>query len=335
LYGIEQMNLFREAQDKMTLQGLKDQRITQIGLIVNDAEQSAAQYRSILGFNIPQTAHLTEAVDHTQAVYQGQPMEHARAKIIAFDIGDIQFEFIEPVGSGSTWHDFLTNHGEGLHHVALPASDTSTAAQVFREKGYQIIQQGYFGSRETGGQYTYLNTDKDLGVVIELLQLFGERSPRTVSSHPSNAGLGTDVIRQVGIIVHDIQQTIDHYVSVFGMPRPPIIETPGYERSKTTYRGQHSEATAKLAFFTFGQVQIELIEPDQEQSVWREYLEAHGEGVQHIAFQVADTQRAVDYLAQHGIGVIQQGLYADASGMYTYFDSEKSLGICVELLQNF
>jgi methylmalonyl-CoA/ethylmalonyl-CoA epimerase len=318
----------------MTLTGLKDQRIIQIGLIVNDAEKTAAQYRDILGLEVPETANLTDTVDKSEARYLEKPME-ARAKILVFDMGAVQFELIEPVGAGSAWHDFQKVYGEGLHHVALPTSDTGVASEEFYEKGCQIIQQGYFGDRATGGQYTYLDTENDLGVVIELLQLFGERSPRPPTSHAADRALGTNIVRQVGIIVGDIAQSIERYVEVFGTPKPPIIETPGYALSKTTYRGENSEATARLAFFNFGQVQIELIEPDEQPGVWREYLETHGEGVQHIAFQVADTQRAVDYLSQHGIGVIQQGLYADASGMYTYVDSERSLGICVELLQNF
>jgi catechol 2,3-dioxygenase-like lactoylglutathione lyase family enzyme len=318
----------------MAIPGIEAVRIVQIGMVVKDAEQSAEQYRRVLGFNIPQSAHLTEEIGQTEATYYGQPMA-GRAKIIAFDIGDIQFEFIEPVGEGTTWHDFLTQHGEGLHHFALATTDTTTAVEAFQAKGYQVIQQGYFGARATGGQYTYLNTDKDLGVVIELLQLFGERGERATVPHSVDKGLGTNRITQIGIIVQDIQASIARYVEILELPQAPIIETPGYERSKTTYLGENSEATAKLAFFNLGQVQIELIEPDAHPSVWREYLESHGEGAQHIAFQVKDTERAIEHLGGHGIGVIQQGLYADASGMYTYVDSQDQQAICLELLQNF
>lgn len=318
----------------MTIPGIEAVRIVQIGMVVKNAEQSAEQYRRVLGFDIPQTAHLTEVVEQTQATYHGQPMT-GRAKIIAFDIGDIQLEFIEPVGEGTVWYDFLTQHGEGLHHFALPASDTTAATEAFKEKGYQVIQQGYFGDRATGGQYTYLDTDKDLGVVIELLQVFGERGQRTTTEHPADKGLGTNRITQLGIIVRDIQASIGRYVDVLALPQAPIIQTSGYDRSKTTYLGENSEATAKLAFFNLGQVQIELIEPDAHPSVWREYLETQGEGVQHIAFQVADTDQAMEHLDKHGIGVIQQGLYADASGMYTYVDSQQQQAICIELLHNF
>jgi len=41
------------------------------------------------------------------------------------------------------------------------------------------------------------------------------------------------------------------------------------------------------------------------------------------------------HLEQFGIGVSQQGLYSDASGMYTYVDSAPALGVMLELLENF
>ncbi len=42
-----------------------------------------------------------------------------------------------------------------------------------------------------------------------------------------------------------------------------------------------------------------------------------------------------DYLAGHGIGIAQQGLYSDGGGMYTYLDSQAALGVTVELLENY
>ena len=99
--------------------------------------------------------------------------------------------------------------------------------------------------------------------------------------------------------------------------------------------GKPSEATAQLAFFDFGQVQVELIEPDQTPSVWRNYLNDKGDSAHHVAFQVQDSQKVIDHFARHGIGVAQKGLYEDRGGMYTYMDSEASLGVIFELLETF
>lgn len=140
---------------------------------------------------------------------------------------------------------------------------------------------------------------------------------------------------QVGFVVHDVVATARKYVEAFGLPEPTIIETPGYDRSKTTVNGAPSEATAKLAFFQTGQLVIELIEPDRTPSVWRDFLDKNGEGVHHIAFRVADTGATEAAFAREGMPVLQQGLYVDGSGMYTYLDSAPQLGVMIELLETF
>jgi len=147
--------------------------------------------------------------------------------------------------------------------------------------------------------------------------------------------LDTEKLCQVGFVVHDVVATAKKYVEAFGLPEPTFIETPGYAASKTIVNGEPSEATAKLAFFQTGQLVIELIQPDEKPSVWRDFLDKNGEGVHHIAFRVADTKATEAALAKEGMPVLQQGLYADASGMYTYLDSAPQLGVMIELLENF
>ncbi|GFR39044.1 hypothetical protein PRECH8_23400 [Insulibacter thermoxylanivorax] len=56
------------------------------------------------------------------------------------------------------------------------------------------------------------------------------------------------------------------------------------------YNGEVTAARAKLAFFDMGSLQLELIEPDEHPSTWREHLDQHGEGVHHIAFQIQGVQ---------------------------------------------
>jgi hypothetical protein len=140
---------------------------------------------------------------------------------------------------------------------------------------------------------------------------------------------------QVGLVVHDVEATARKYAAAFGLPMPPILETPGYAKSKTTVNGQPSEATARLAFFQTGQLVVELIQPDKTPSIWRDHLDKYGEGVHHIAFRVEDTKATEEAFAAEGMPTGQQGLYADASGMYTYIDSAPQLGVMIELLENF
>jgi catechol 2,3-dioxygenase-like lactoylglutathione lyase family enzyme len=315
----------------MTVTGIDNKVVTQVCIITRDVEKTVANYARILGFK-PREMHTTLPHKDVEVTYYGQPTD-ARAKFTWFDVGQIQFEIMQPLDPQSSWYDYLEKHGEGIHHIAFFVPDTDAAAQSFIEHGYTITQQGLFTGKT--GKYTYLDTDKDLGVVIELLEHFGGSPTLQGPPFPTDQGLGTDVVTQVGIIVKDIEKTAARWSEVLGLPKANIFSTPGYDVVKTTYNGEPSHATAKLAFFSVGQMQIELIEPDEKPSVWRQFLEERGEGAQHIAIHVKNTQQAVDHLGQHGIVISQQGYYGDLSGMYTYMGSDEPLGTTVELLENY
>ncbi len=315
----------------MAVEGIVDKTLVQVCIIVKDLEATMQHYADVLGFPLPETQE-TLRYEDTEATYYGKPTD-ARARLACFEIGRLQFELLQPLDAPSAWMDFLQQHGEGIHHVAFFVPDTEKAVQSFADYGYQVTHQGLFTGR--GGRYTYLDTDKDLGIVIELLEHFNGSPTLSAPSFPADQGIGTDIVCQVGIIVKDLEATVRRYSEVLGMPEPPVVVAQGTDTAKATYKGQPNFAAARLAFFDFGQVSIELIEPDELSSVWRDYLDAKGEGGQHIAFQIKDTERVVQYLGQAGIPIAQQGYYSDASGVYTYMASEPQLGTTVELLEDY
>jgi methylmalonyl-CoA/ethylmalonyl-CoA epimerase len=149
----------------------------------------------------------------------------------------------------------------------------------------------------------------------------------------NDQGIGTNVVCQVGLVVRDIERSIEAYSRVFGVPKPEFIVTDEQKIAHTRYRGEPTDARAKLAFFEMGQVTLELIEPIGSPSTWQEFLDERGEGVHHIAFFVKDTDQVVASLEQNDIAVIQQGDYT--GGRYTYVDSASALGVILELLENF
>lgn len=150
----------------------------------------------------------------------------------------------------------------------------------------------------------------------------------------ANEILGTDVIVQIGIVVKDIEKTAKEFAKFFGVEVPGIIETEEYEKSHTQYRGQPTKARAKLAFFkNFKNVEIELIEPDENPSTWREFLDTHGEGIHHIAVFVKNMDQKIEILRKEGIEVIQKGDYT--GGRYAYMDSTGKLKFILELLENY
>jgi len=48
-------------------------------------------------------------------------------------------------------------------------------------------------------------------------------------------GIGTNLICQVGLVVKDIEKSAAAYSDVFGLPKPTVSVTDGYEKAHTTY----------------------------------------------------------------------------------------------------
>ena len=95
--------------------------------------------------------------------------------------------------------------------------------------------------------YTYW-TPSRLGTTVELLG--GWIRSRYHERHP----FGDNVVCQVGLIVEDIERTAQRYAEI-STPVPPVHVTLAHDVTRRR-KGEPSDATAKLAFFDFGQVQI-------------------------------------------------------------------------------
>lgn len=144
--------------------------------------------------------------------------------------------------------------------------------------------------------------------------------------------LGSQVMVQVGLIVRDVEAVSRAYAKVFGIETPKWSLTAGEEEAHTRYRGQSTDAQAKLAFLNMGSLQLELIEPVGGPSTWQEFLDTHGEGVHHIAFRIKGMEEQIAFLQDQGMPAVQRGDYT--GGRYAYIDSVQQLKVMLELLEN-
>jgi hypothetical protein len=145
--------------------------------------------------------------------------------------------------------------------------------------------------------------------------------------------LGTNIVTQIGILVNDIEKSIQDYADFFGVDKPSWFLTDGYDKTQAEYLGKPSNAKAKLAFFNVGPtLTIELIEPDMEPSTLRDDLNKNGEGVHHIAFGVKGMKEKIEICERNGMPLLQKGEYT--GGRYAYLDSIAQLKTLIELLEN-
>ncbi len=148
--------------------------------------------------------------------------------------------------------------------------------------------------------------------------------------------LGTHLIAQVGFIVEDVEKTKNEWAKFLGLPVPETQPIGDYKITQTTYRGKSApEAYCYMAFFDVNPgLQIELIQPNDKPSTWRDFLNEKGEGMHHIAFQVSDSAARVADAEAAGLKLIQHGTYGDGGGEYNYLEAPK-LKCIIELLESY
>lgn len=150
--------------------------------------------------------------------------------------------------------------------------------------------------------------------------------------------LGQADFAQVGFVVNDIDTAKKKFSLLFDCSEPDANICGEYKIMQTRVFGEPApEANCRLAFFDLTPgVQLELIEPNEAPSVWRDHLNKYGEGIHHIAFQVKNADAVIERLKNEmGAVVEQMGTYGDGSGRYIYLSVQEELKCRIELLESF
>ena len=139
--------------------------ISQIAIVVNDIDDALEKYHRVLGWgpwNVYE--HKPPALHHTYL--HGEPTDFTMIGAETH-VGPIVVELLQPVDGPSIYKEWLEEHGEGLHHIAVmrPTAEESEAARNhFDELGAGVLMEGRIG--ETIHFY-YLDTEPMMKVIFE------------------------------------------------------------------------------------------------------------------------------------------------------------------------
>lgn len=122
----------------------------------------------------------------------------------------------------------------------------------------------------------------------------------------------------VGVIVRDIKAAYDFYTSLgfctIDAPHQPVAPTA--ERPRTTW----------ISRVVRGGGMLELVQPEG-QYVNREFLDTVGEGINHIAFSVADLEEETARMNAMGFPVVF------GNRRCGYFDTRRVGNVIIELIR--
>jgi methylmalonyl-CoA/ethylmalonyl-CoA epimerase len=142
-------------------------------------------------------------------------------------------------------------------------------------------------------------------------------------------------VAQVAILVEDLERSVEAYWKQFGIG-PWHFYT--YEKpllKKMSYMGEAVEYSMRIALSYIGDLRIELIEPGEGPTIYRDFVREHGYGVHHFGLLVDDMEAALQIARAQNWRMTQDGsgFGRDGDGRYAYLDTEDELGVTLELIE--
>ena len=127
-------------------------------------------------------------------------------------------------------------------------------------------------------------------------------------------------INHIGIAVKDIEKAKALFQDVLGLK---------LSRSETV-----REQKVNTAIFSLGEIGIELLESTSIDGPVARFVEKRGEGIQHLAIEVDDLEKAIEELKVKEIRLIDEQARKGASDTRIAFLHPKStFGVLIELIE--
>lgn len=136
--------------------------VDQIGMAVKDVDKMVEFYTSCgLGpFRVVE-------VDIKDFIYKGKRSD-CRLKVGVMAGPPISIEMIQVLKGETPHSDFIKEKGEGVHHLGFHVDDLEGVLAEFAKEGINPVFRGGVPDKS---EFAYLDTDKLVGLTIEVSQL--------------------------------------------------------------------------------------------------------------------------------------------------------------------
>ncbi len=291
---------------------------TQVSYVVPDIEVTGAWFKQALGVEFFTIRDISmgsgsgyQLTAGNQPVAADLKVKLAMAK--AGPRGELEIELIQPAGGRSMFAKFVERTGGGLHHVAFETADFDAATQPLQDQGIAprattsgASKIAYFDCRAAGAS------------IIEVAQwdqttwLENQRFkyPSGADTATITGGVPADPraprLVQISYTVRDLDAVTQWFKRALGMEYFGVTKAVAGRDYEVRVRDQpvtspFSMRTAMGRLGPRGEQEIEIIEPGPEQSVYREFIEQHGEGLNHVSFLVPDYESAAQRIRATGM----------------------------------
>lgn len=140
-------------------------QISQVAIVTWDLQKTMESYTRLLGWG-PWNVYRHEPPRLHDTKLGGRPAEYTMLGAETH-VGDLGFEILQPLEGPSIYRDWLAEHGEGFHHLAVMLHDVEESALLkerFAGEGIPVLMSGRIGETI---EYFYVDTEPSLKIVLE------------------------------------------------------------------------------------------------------------------------------------------------------------------------
>ena len=137
---------------------MKIRKIEHLGIAIKDIEKGVSLYRDVLGL-------ATDPITRDEAM---------GANMAFVNIGESTLELISPMeeppagSTGDVMRKFITNKGEGIHHLCVAVDDIEAALKELEQKGVTLIDK--VPRPGAHGKVAFVHPKSTYGILLELCQ---------------------------------------------------------------------------------------------------------------------------------------------------------------------
>jgi hypothetical protein len=159
--------------------------IWQVALLVEDLDKAVEAYWKLFGIG-PWHIYTYARPLVKDMTYRGAPADY-EIRLALAQVGPMQLELIQPLAGDSLYAEAVEEQGYGLHHLAVLVDDMQSAAAQAQTAGLDVVLSGRGYGLDGDGGYAYLDTEGELGTILELVEVPARRA-EPESTYPPSEG---------------------------------------------------------------------------------------------------------------------------------------------------
>lgn len=138
-------------------------------------------------------------------------------------------------------------------------------------------------------------------------------------------------IIQIAIVVKNLDESLKIFNDEYGIGPWEIYKIDKETTKDMKRNGVEKEFEYIVAMCEMGNIELELVQPIDENSVYYEFLKNHGPGLHHIGFKVKDFDKAMEIFNKRGVIPHQSGTWKGK--FFAHMKTEKDLNFVLEIFK--